>query len=292
MAKNIAEPNSDLNKRDLFSIPGNDTNKNDADTDLVDGKTVDEPGVNKNDPPNKQNQDRFEYWQSQSTQKDAELEKFKTFAPVVEYLEKNPQVIKALELHLNGELEVKPDPKVKEAELVAPIRPTKPSGYNPFDADPESLSYKYREDMDIYQDAKDEYRDKLLVKELSPYKQTLEQSRLAKEEFIQDQSTVAHLVTNKKWDEGKAKGFIQFAKDPRSLEQLPEYYEFVLAREKAKTATPPDSKKTIVDPKKKDSTNPPPVPPTGGNGVGDNTDANKNQGGFDRSKNLFARSKI
>ncbi len=223
--------------------------------------------------PNKQRKDRYEYWQSQATQFQTQLKQYETFAPIVRYLQDNPQVITALESHLvgnaqgHGVAEPKEVQTPKEEELTEPTRPGKPKDYDPYDSDPNSESFKYREALDQYYIDKDTYRDKLLNKTITPYQKAIEDQQAQQKVSQQEQATVQFLMQSRGWDTKKATEFLQYAKEPKNMRDLPEFYEWKLAKGNGKDAK--------VQPKAKQNQAPSPIGAQPGH-KGAPSDASKN----------------
>ena len=238
-ADNIQDSFEDTPDESINSDGVDDTELGDQNSD--DNNDDDENNDSHEDPaeregkPNKQRKDRYEYWQSQATQFQNQLKQYETFAPIVRYLQENPQVITALESHLvSGQNQGVAEPKEvqtpKEDVLTEPARPEKPKNYDPYDSDPNSESFKYREALDQYYIDKDAYRDKLLKKTITPYQKALEDQHAQAKITQQEQSTVQFLMQSRGWDTKKATEFIKYAKDPKSMQDLPEFYEWKLAK--------------------------------------------------------------
>jgi len=261
MLKNNAVPNGSMNN--LFSSdPTGDTIDNHGSDESLDEQTIndnqddfqfnpeyrDDPFAETNEEAkteskvsnpskngNKQDESRYEYWQSQADQYRKELEEMRTYTPIVKYLQSNPAALDAIEAHLTGKA-VQPASMQQQEELKPPQKPNVPQNYDPLDTDPNSESYKYRIALERYYEEKDAYRDKLLEKELTPYRKVIEQEQQRLVERQQEALAVQHLMQTRKWDQNKANEFIRFTKDPQNMINLPEYFEWKMARDKAEKA--------------------------------------------------------
>ena len=126
----------------------------------------------------KEDQNQYQYWQSQADIRSKELgdvlQNFgvesvdelrakygdiQDIAPIARYVKSNPSVLDNVEASLsNGQPQGQPqgDP---QPSLKQPEKPTKPSNYDALDAysDPNSDSFKYNESMDEYRDQMIDY---------------------------------------------------------------------------------------------------------------------------------------
>lgn len=149
----------------------------------------------------------------------AQLDDFNAYKPIIRYLEENPQVIDQL---ANMGKEPTPDKQVApvEEELIAP---TRPSDYDKFAAynDPESASFKFREQMDEYKLAKMERMEANIDKKT----RELEERAVQKEqEFTRRQAEVElnkALARDFQMGEQERRDFIEFSSNPNpSLDVL------------------------------------------------------------------------
>lgn len=86
----------------------------------------------------------------------SELDQLKQYEPVVQYIQQNPEVLNAVQAHVNGENpQVSPDGRSQETAIPErPERPSKPAGFDRQEAtlDPDSDSAKYLQELAAFQD--------------------------------------------------------------------------------------------------------------------------------------------
>ena len=108
------------------------------------------PSAKKQEPqaPNADEQKRFEYWQSVAQKNEAKAKELETrlarVTPLVEFVSKDEDSYRYIQNRLNGNRT--PDKPLEP--------PQKPDNYNEVEAfsAPESASFKYRKDNDVYKD--------------------------------------------------------------------------------------------------------------------------------------------
>jgi hypothetical protein len=107
------------------------------------------PGDKKQEPqPNADEQKRFEYWQSEAQKAQAKAKEIEAqlakVTPLVEFVSKDEDSYRYIQNRLNGNRT--PDKPLEP--------PQKPESYNEVEAfsNPESASFKYRKDNDVYKD--------------------------------------------------------------------------------------------------------------------------------------------
>jgi len=183
-------------------------------------------------PPVKQDADRYEYWQSKHDRTAGELSQVRkeldyykqTLGPVAEAVQQNPNVLNNLQQSPSNE-----QPAQGQNSLKAPNRPEKPHSYNEVDAynDPDSDSFKYRLSNDRYRDDMIDYYGKV-----DDYRQ--EQAAVAyeqqRESMAQNQAT-SYAVQSLGWEPNKAQHAIQWLQNPDnvSFETLFKVYEMAHA---------------------------------------------------------------
>ena len=176
----------------------------------------------------KQDTDRYEYWQSKHDKTQGELnrisqefEQYKNMmGPVANAIQQNPQILQNLEQQSPSN-----EPPAKQNSLQAPNRPEKPHSYNEVDAynDPDSDSFKYRLSVDKYRDDMLDYYGKV-----DQYRQ--EQQTLAyeaqREQQAQNQA-VSYATQTLGWDANKANDAINWLQNPSNVtfETLFKVYE-------------------------------------------------------------------
>lgn len=125
------------------------------------------------------NTDSYTYWQSEADKRANERDdlysalgvrsveearqmanQYKDVMPIAKYVKNNKQVLDVVEASLRGEpignqREVENQP----TQVERPVKPVQPQGYDAMDSlqDPESNSYKYREELENYRDNMLEY---------------------------------------------------------------------------------------------------------------------------------------
>lgn len=113
-------------------------------------------------------QNRYQYWQSRYDQKASEfdnmskkLSEFEKIAPIAEYIQTNPDVLKNVARSLSGDTPSVPSQEKSQELPQKPVRPTKPTNYDASEAymDAESPSYKYRVELDNYRDGMIDYAE-------------------------------------------------------------------------------------------------------------------------------------
>tara|TARA_Y100000768_G_scaffold68675_2_gene48177 strand:+ start:858 stop:1751 length:894 start_codon:yes stop_codon:yes gene_type:complete len=176
----------------------------------------------------KQDTDRYEYWQSKHDKTQGELnrmsqefEQYKNMmGPVANAIQQNPQILQNLEQQSPSN-----EPPAQQNSLQAPNRPEKPHSYNEVDAynDPDSDSFKYRLSVDKYRDDMLDYYGK--VDEYRQEQQTLAYEA-QREQQAQNQA-VSYATQTLGWDANKANDAINWLQNPSNVtfETLFKVYE-------------------------------------------------------------------
>jgi len=145
---------------------------------LVETENTQESGINSvasETPPTEVVDDgSYRYWQSEADKRKHErdeafrvmgvnsLDEFQTkarelqtLAPAARYIVENPDILTNVENKLSGTPNGQPQPGDQQLPQQAAPVPEKPADYDPTDAfnDPDSNSWKYREDMDTFRDS-------------------------------------------------------------------------------------------------------------------------------------------
>ena len=183
----------------------------------------------------KQNTDRYEYWQSKNDKTQGELsrisqefEQYKQMmGPVANAIQQNPQILKNLEQQSPSN-----EPPAQQNSLQAPNRPEKPHSYNEVDAynDPDSDSFKYRLSVDRYRDDMIDHYGKV-----DQYRQ--EQQAMAqaaqRDEMAQSQAR-SYAMQTLGWNANKTTEALQWLQNPNnvSFETLFKVYDMVNAPSK------------------------------------------------------------
>jgi hypothetical protein len=174
-------------------------------------------------------QNRYQYWQSRYDQKASEFDamsekiaKYEKVAPIAEYIQENPAVLKNVARSLSGD-----DPQVpsqeKSAELPKkPQRPTKPTNYDATEAymDQESNSFKYRAELDNYRDNMIDYQEQMENQRIEALRQQEVQIQQRQEQYQQAQAVdgmKSRLVNEFGYAGEKADEFLNFYSSPDSI---------------------------------------------------------------------------
>lgn len=179
--------------------------------------------------PAKEDETRFQYWQSQADQYRKQLEQereqsqsLNTYAPIAKYLQENPQLLDVLERELQGGHPAQGTPAQgqqapQQTSLERPEKPLKPRNYDPNETDPESESYKYRQSMAEYNDnlleymvARDEYRETQMAEQ----KRAAEQQQQKQAQMTQ---TAQMLKVEHGMNDYEAQDFMRTMMDPASV---------------------------------------------------------------------------
>jgi len=179
--------------------------------------------------PKETDQQRYQYWQSRYDQKASEidamskkLDEYEKIAPIAEYIQDNPDILKGVARSLSGDNPQVPSNE-KSADLPKkPERPTKPMNYDPSEAymDTESDSYKYRVAIDDYRDAMIDYQEKsdnYRIQQMEAREQQVLKQRQDMEAKKAQEDMVGQLVNEYGYSADKAQEFMQFYSSPESI---------------------------------------------------------------------------
>tara|TARA_R100001443_G_scaffold41580_1_gene55009 strand:+ start:5368 stop:6207 length:840 start_codon:yes stop_codon:yes gene_type:complete len=160
----------------------------------------------------KDDQTRFEYWQSQADKAKGELNALRQ---EVDYYRTQGQNADPS----NGQPQAYPDQGLQEPSLKEPTAPDRPVNYNEIDAysDPDSASFKYRL-------AKEEYRDNYMgylqekdqMRE-AEMQQAYETEMAQQRDGMMRQQAYSHATSTYGWDQNKSSQFVQWASNPDNL---------------------------------------------------------------------------
>ena len=160
----------------------------------------------------KDDQTRFEYWQSQADKAKGELNALRQ---EVDYYRTQGQNADPS----NGQPQAYPDQGLQEPSLKEPTAPDRPVNYNEIDAysDPDSASFKYRL-------AKEEYRDNYMgylqekdqMRE-AEMQQAYENEMAQQRDSMMRQQAYSHATSTYGWDQNKSSQFVQWASNPDNL---------------------------------------------------------------------------
>ena len=131
----------------------------------------------------KDDSNRMEYWQSKADKLQAELNKRESssqdmaiYEPIIKAIKEHPDILEQLENRVTGKDSAQ---QMQSNEITVPKRPVKPSSYDPSEAvnDPDSDSYKYREELEEYRDLVDQHREKIEMQRVNQMKEEMEAKR-------------------------------------------------------------------------------------------------------------------
>jgi len=174
-------------------------------------------------------QSRFEYWQSRYDKKASEhdalskqLEEYNNIAPIAEYIQSNPEVLKSVARSLSGDNPSVPSQEKSNEAPQRPQRPTKPNSYDANEAvmDSDSESYKYRMAMDDYREGIVDYQEAMEVSRYNAIKaqeQQQAQQRMAYERQQAEVGMAEQLQNQYGYSPEKASEFMKYYSTPESI---------------------------------------------------------------------------
>jgi len=177
----------------------------------------------------KEDTSRFEYWQSKYDQKASEYNKlqdelgqYEKVAPIANYIQENPDILKGVAKSLSGDTPTVADNNEQMASPKKPVRPAKPVNYDSSEAymDSESASYKYREAIDNYRDEMIDYSEQAeqyRIRELEARENQIRQAQQQYEMQCQTDNTKNELMGKYGYSPDKAQEFLQYYSSPDSL---------------------------------------------------------------------------
>jgi len=174
-------------------------------------------------------QQRYQYWQSRYDQKASEfdnmsqkLAEYEKVAPIAEYIQENPDVLKGVARSLSGDNPQVPSQE-KSVELPKkPQRPTKPTNYDATEAymDQESSSFKYRVELDNYRDNMIDYQEVQEQSRLSAMKAEQDRIAMQRQQYQAEQQQNGmrdSLVNTYGYTPDKAVEFLNYYSSPESI---------------------------------------------------------------------------
>lgn len=187
----------------------------------------------------KQDADRYEYWQSKHDRTQSELnnlqEQFNSYRqqmdPLAQTIQQNPQVLQNLQQSLSNEQ------PAEQNSLKQPVRPEKPHSYNEVDAynDPDSDSFKYRLENDMYRDNMIDYYGKV-----DEYRQMQQaQAQEVQNQRAAEGQAYNHAVSGLGWSPEKTSDAIKWLQNPNNVtfDTLFKVYEMMNAPSKQQVQT-------------------------------------------------------
>jgi hypothetical protein len=177
----------------------------------------------------KEDTSRFEYWQSKYDQKASEYNKlqeemgqYEKVAPIANYIQENPDILKGVAKSLSGDTPSVADTNEQMASPKKPERPAKPVNYDSSEAymDVDSASYKYREAMDNYRDEMIDYSEQaeqFRLREMEARENQIRQAQQQYEAQKQSDGMRNELMGKYGYTPDKAQEFMQYYSSPESL---------------------------------------------------------------------------
>ena len=173
--------------------------------------------------PPRENDESFQYWQSQADKRAKELEEVKSryqdledIAPIARYIRENPQVLNSVESSLSANNSQETLPTENSANLAKkPERPSKPANYDPIEAtsDTESTSFQYRESMETYRDdMMDYYESRERTREVEVQQK---QEQIAQQNYMENVRSQLSNVYG--FEASESEAFIKDMSRPESL---------------------------------------------------------------------------
>ena len=160
----------------------------------------------------KEDQTRFEYWQSQADKAKSELNALRQEVDYYRTQEQNTGLS-------NGQPQAYPEQGLQEPSLKEPSEPERPVSYNEIDAysDPDSESFRYRLARDKY---RDDYMSFLKEKDNIREQQMQEayqiEMQTQRDNMMRTQAQ-SHAINAYGWETSKANEFVQWASNPDNL---------------------------------------------------------------------------
>jgi len=177
----------------------------------------------------KEDTSRFEYWQSKYDQKASDYNKlqeemgqYEKVAPIANYIQENPDILKGVAKSLSGDTPSVADTNEQMASPKKPERPAKPVNYDSSEAymDVDSASYKYREAMDNYRDEMIDYSEQaeqFRLREMEARENQIRQAQQQYEAQKQSDGMRNELMGKYGYTPDKAQEFMQYYSSPESL---------------------------------------------------------------------------
>lgn len=172
---------------------------------------------------------RYQYWQSRYDQKASEfdnmsqkLNEYEKIAPIAEYIQSNPDVLKTVASSLSGDNPGVPSQE-KSMELPQkPTRPTKPTNYDATESvmDADSDSYKYRVSMEDFRDGMIDYqeqREAVAMNQLQQKEEEIAQRQSAYQAEQSKNAMLGQLTAEYGYTPEKAQSFVEYYSSPDSI---------------------------------------------------------------------------
>lgn len=160
----------------------------------------------------KEDQTRFEYWQSQADKAKSELNALRQEVDYYRTQEQNAGLS-------NGQPQAYPEQGLQETSLKEPSEPERPVSYNEIDAysDPDSESFRYRLARDKYRDDYMSFlKDKDNIREQQMQEAYQMEMQAQRDNMMRTQAQ-SHAINAYGWEANKANQFVQWASNPDNL---------------------------------------------------------------------------
>jgi len=155
--------------------------------------------------PAKEDEKRYEYWQSQTDKikkekeaLEAKVQQAELYAPIAEYFQQNPQALDILEQQLSGQQVQAPTQETQSAEpeLQAPSKPELPPDYNPEEIGIRGTpSYEYQLAKEQYLQDMLDYTNKKVDTRLSNFEQQRQAEQMQRQAAQQQLQIQQQLVS-------------------------------------------------------------------------------------------------
>jgi len=162
----------------------------------------------------KNDNDQFQYWQSQADKRQAELDELKAsmadmeeVLPIARHLKRNPELL--------SQVQESQKPKEETVRLERPVKPSKPAGYDHSEAleDPSSSSAKYLVEREEYMDNMSDYMIKM-----DEQRVVESESKIKKQEkLVKEQELIRDLQMKYSYTPEQAQDFMNKMASPETL---------------------------------------------------------------------------
>lgn len=155
---------------------------------------------------------RYQYWQSQydkerneNVRLNQETQRFNPYLPLIDAIEKNPNLLDALETASQGE------------QIKAPVQPQPPAGYDLEEAsEPGTESYKYRNNLENWRNETIQYQNRLIENMMNQQKEERQSEMQRQQELSAKQQLQNNLVNQYDLPVDIADKFIKEMSAPQS----------------------------------------------------------------------------
>ena len=172
---------------------------------------------------------RHEYWQSKYDQKASEynrmeqrIKELEQLEPIAQHIDNNPWILDNVAKSLSGDTPQVPSQEKSVESLKKPERPSKPSNYDASEAymDPESASFKYRENLDDYREELVNYQEGLEAQRQAELNKQYEQQQMQSQQAMarqQEEAMMRNLTDSYGYTPERADEFVKYYSSPDSI---------------------------------------------------------------------------